>query len=137
MLSYILILASIKGLISKIYPWNLLLDIVYNYIVFVDYTILSTRNNIVWGLNIAILVQFPSQSCIYLLINSADINNTSNHVYQIPIEFLETINIPNLLLANLELKIGVLIMILRNLNLQEGLYNRTCLVVTALYKYSI
>jgi len=54
--SYISTPDTIKGLISKIYPQDLLLDVVHNCTVFADYTIFSTRNDTVQGLNIAILV---------------------------------------------------------------------------------
>ncbi|KAK4031183.1 hypothetical protein C8A01DRAFT_21567, partial [Parachaetomium inaequale] len=40
-------------------------------------------------------------------------------------DFLFSLNFPSIMLAILELKVNALIIILRNIDLEEGLYNRT------------
>ena len=73
----------------------------------------------------------------YISIDSAEDDNGENLDVMLPIEFLNTL-IPNGLPPHkLQLKIGAIIILLRNLNLNEGLCNGTRLSVKKLMKYSI
>jgi hypothetical protein len=74
---------------------------------------------------------------LYLLIDLADINKINRSIDQILVEILQNIDLPSLLLLKLELKIGVLIIVLYNLYLQEGLYNSIYIIVTSLKTYYI
>src|SRR5205085_5703729 len=68
----------------------------------------------------------PREETILYLVNYyKDIDNVSNF----PIEFLYTINLTALLLYALRLKPSYLVMLLRNLNPTNSLYNRTRLII--------
>lgn len=58
--------------------------------------------------------------------------NTAAGCDEFPREFLQSIDLPTLLLSILHLKVGAPIMLLRNIRPSEGLYNGTRLVVSAL-----
>ena len=100
---------------------------------FYERSILSARNDDVDALNKKILDSFPGQEKIY---HSADSikeskeGDASAHMY--PVEYLNSINASGLPLAKLALKVGCPVMVLRNLNPQEGVCNGTRGIVTRL-----
>jgi ATP-dependent DNA helicase PIF1 len=91
--------------------------------------ILTTRNDTVADINDRILARMTGESKSYEGIDSVDIREEET---MIPIEFLRAQNPSSLPPAKLKLKVGALIILLRNLFLAEGLYNGTRLVVKAL-----
>lgn len=104
---------------------------------FQERAILSTLNATVTQLNQTILQWFLGVLWTYNAVNSADVNEGSIDVDEIPIEHLQSINLLSLLPLALELKIGIPIMLLRNLYPQEGLCNRTWMVVTNLWQHCL
>ncbi|XP_074341982.1 uncharacterized protein LOC141679381 [Apium graveolens] len=54
-----------------------------------------------------------------------------------PVEYLNAINIPGLPLHELKLKVGVVVMLMRNLNQTLGLCNRTRMIVTKCLKFCV
>ena len=96
--------------------------------------ILATTNEIVDEINNYMIKLLPGLEREYLSADSiskcSDTYNDANILY--PIEYLNTLNANNFPSHKLLLKIGVPIMLLRNLNQSLGLCNGTRLIVTNL-----
>jgi ATP-dependent DNA helicase PIF1 len=96
--------------------------------------ILATTNEIVDEINNYMIKLLPGEEREYLSADSiskcSDTYNDANILY--PVEYLNTLNANNFPSHKLLLKIGVPIMLLRNLNQSLGLCNGTRLIVTNL-----
>jgi hypothetical protein len=92
---------------------------------FLDRTILSAKNADVDNINSSILESFPGDKKVF---TSADSVTERDYDY-IPIEFLHTLTPSGFPLHELELKKGVPLMLLHNLDPSQGLYNGTCMVL--------
>lgn len=124
--------STIIDLIRKIYSSDLLLRSVTDCKVFQKRAVLSTLNRTVTELNTIVLSQFPGDLRTYHSIDTADINKESSDLDEIPVEHLQSIDLPSLPPSKLHLKIGVPVMLLRNLCPKEGLCNGSRMVVTGL-----
>ena len=124
-------------MIEAIYPPALLARAVVNSTVFERRAILSTLNRTVTELNIVVLDRFPGVLRTYYSIDSADVNEASVGLDELPVEHLQSIDLPSLPPSSLYLKVRVPIILLRNLCPQQGLYNGTRIVVTSLRIYYI
>lgn len=91
---------------------------------FLHCTILSPKNNDVDDINHAILNAFPGDP---IVLTSTDKALDNENLY--PIEFLNTINAGGLSLAHLTLKPGCPVMLLWNLDPQNGLCNGTRMII--------
>lgn len=128
----------VLDLINQIYPIDLLLRSVTDHTIFHKRAILSTLNRTVTELNTILLDRFPGELRTYSSIDSADVNEAGdNEVHEIPAEHLQSIDIASLPPSRLHLKVGVPIMLLRNLCPKEGLCNGSRLVVTSLRPHCI
>ena len=96
---------------------------------FAERSILSARNDDVDELNKRILDAFPGRERVY---HSADSirENREDAEMMYPAEYLNSINVSGLPLSKLSLKVGCPVMVLRNLNSQEGVCNGTRGIVT-------
>lgn len=92
---------------------------------FLDRTILSAKNADVDNINTSILESLPGEKKIF---TSADSLAEGDYDY-IPIEFLHTLTPSGFPLHKLEVKKGVPLMLLRNLNPSQGLYNGTRMIL--------
>jgi ATP-dependent exoDNAse (exonuclease V) alpha subunit len=92
---------------------------------FLERTILSAKNTDVDEINTAILDSFPGEKAVF---TSADSVTDKEYDY-IPTEFLHTLIPSGFPLHRLEVKAGVPLMLLRNLNPSEGLYNGTRMIL--------
>ena len=91
-----------------------------------DSTILTPKNKVINEVNAILLQLIPREKTVLYLVNYyKDIDNVSNF----SIEFLYTINLTLLLPHALYLKLSCLVMLLRNLNPSNSLYNRTRLII--------
>ena len=91
-----------------------------------DSTILTPKNKVINEVNAILLQLIPREKTVLYLVNYyKDIDNVSNF----SIEFLYTINLTLLLPHALYLKLSCLVMLLRNLNPSNSLYNRMRLIV--------
>src|SRR6185503_16563395 len=123
---------KIKALVDTTFP-----DFKSNY-TNIEYlksrAILATTNEIVDEINDYMLNLVPSTEKEYYSADSiskcTDTCNDANILY--PIEYLNSLNANNFPAHKLKLKIGVPIMLLRNLNQSLGLCNGTRLIVTNL-----
>nr|CAD2173823.1 unnamed protein product [Meloidogyne enterolobii] len=100
------------------------------YITIHNYAILSPFNTIVDKYNEEIIKKFPGEQYDFLSIDETE----QNSALQITPEILNSLNCANFPKHKLTLKINSVIMLLRNLNLSEGLCNGTRLQVTNIGK---
>jgi hypothetical protein len=92
---------------------------------FLECTILSAKNTDVDEINTTILDLFPGDKAVF---TSADSVTERDYDY-IPVEFLHTLTPSGFPLHTLEVKAGAPLMLLRNLNPSEGLYNGTRMIL--------
>jgi ATP-dependent DNA helicase PIF1 len=114
-----------EDLIGEIYGESIAIENIQDL---VDKAILSPKNDTVAFLNSKILDLLPGHSKIYLSndkIEHATLEDATNY----PIEFLNGLNPSGMPPHELKLKIGAIIMLLRNLNTKLGLCNGTRMVV--------
>jgi ATP-dependent DNA helicase PIF1 len=101
-----------------------------NYMV--DRAILTPKNADVDIISDIVLSRFPGNMKIYPSADLAELPDDSNHAQQPQAyspEFLRSLKISGLPPGELKLKVGVPIILLRNLNPSEGLCNGTRLIV--------
>ena len=118
---------NINDLISNVFN-----DIQTNYTkdnYFTDRAILCTKNNTVHSVNKLILDKLPEDEITYFSRDSSTFDET-NAIY--PIEFLNSYQTTSLPQHELTLKKNSIIMLTRNINIQEGLCNGTKLIITNL-----
>ena len=102
----------------------------------IDRVILSTKNNDTLEINNKVLQVFPGEKKVYHSIDevvcddSVDKNN-------FPVEFINTLTPSGYPPHKLPLKKGTIVMLLRNIRINQGLCNGTRLIVKNLHKYSI
>jgi hypothetical protein len=113
---------SVNDLINAIYPGITQGNNPGEY--FLQRTILSPKNNAVDDLNQSILDQFPGGETV---LTSFDKATNMDHIY--PLEFLHAQKASGLPLAHLALKSGCPIMLLRNLDVTQGLCNGTRMIL--------
>jgi ATP-dependent DNA helicase PIF1 len=123
---------KMKVLVESTYPH---LQIKFNDPEYIkDRAILATTNEIVDEINEYIMSFIPGSEKEYFssdsISNCTDTCNDADILY--PIEYLNSLNANNFPTHRLKLKIGVPIMLLRNLNQSLGLCNGTRLIVTNL-----
>ncbi|XP_048431135.1 uncharacterized protein LOC108868623 [Pyrus x bretschneideri] len=96
--------------------------------------IVTLRNDTMIEINDFMLTMVPSENCTYLSFDyvSSSTENVENLDILYPLEFLNQLDLPGLPHHKLALKVGMPIMLLRNLNQSSGLCNGTRLVVMQL-----
>lgn len=98
---------------------------------FRDKAILAARNKDIRSLNSTILACLPGEERIYFSADSYSIESPSQQQNpDIPVEFLHTLNASGLPVAELHLKQGCPIIILRNIDTKRGLCNGTRATIT-------
>jgi hypothetical protein len=140
LLAYIHIINNAEVFFHKIYLMEQmqLQGIIKNTFFFRDRAILTIKNDTVADINVRILTRLASETRVYDAINSInfDIIEKGNRP-DISIEFLRAQNPSGLPPARLKLKIGTLVICLRNLFSRERLCNKTRIIITKLREYSI
>jgi hypothetical protein len=130
--SYIGQMRSLDQLISKVYPLQDLQRAINVPDLFFKSAILTTRNDNVELINTKVLDLVLGVPVTLL---SADTVDTSDEVFQVSNEHLQTPNSSSLPPSKLTLKVGCIVILLRNLNPQRGLSNGTKLVVKEIGEY--
>src|SRR5260221_14470727 len=100
--------------------------------------LLATRNEDVHVINHKIIDMFhasPTETRVYQSADSAIIWDSESD--QIPVEFLNAINISGLPVSKITLKVGCPVMLLQNLSTKEGLCNGTRAIVAIMKRWVI
>ena len=93
--------------------------------------ILAPKNDHCREINEKILNLIPGELKTYKSVNRLITEN--DEVLQFPVEFLDSLELTGLPPHTLNLKVGCIVLLLRNLNVALGLLNGTCLVVRQMY----
>lgn len=101
--------------------------------------ILTPTNQMVGHVNSYIVDKIPNEMFSYFSIDTAeDFPGTEkDQLASFPPEYLNSINIPGLPLHELKLKVGFVVMLMRNLNQTLGLCNGTRMMVTRCLKHCV
>lgn len=101
--------------------------------------ILTPTNVVVDDINAQILDKIPGSVHTYLSQDSIDDNGDQDNDFDaaFPVEYLNSINMPCLPKHELKIKVGAVVMLMRNLNQIMGLCNGTRMIVTGCKKNSI
>jgi hypothetical protein len=137
LLSFVSVPKTIKELVDSIYLQSILQSGLTDFDILASRSLLTTFNSTVTDLNKEILGSFPRQVCRYNSVNCTDIDSNGALIEEFTVEYLESIELPELPFSILELKVGIPIILLQNLFPEKGLYNRTCIVVVGLQPYTI
>jgi ATP-dependent DNA helicase PIF1 len=103
---------------------------------FSDRAILSPRNAYVNEVNNRVMEKIPEEAYEYLSIDSVECDDPHQQL-MLPVEFLNSINMSGMPTHKLKLKRGVPILLMRNINSEEGLCNGTRLRVESLTRNCI
>lgn len=123
--------ANSEHLINSVYPGISVLNTSDdNDAYFLERTILTGRNDDMEEMNKEILDRIPGESRIYRSADTVVTEQGADGEFNYPTEYLNSINVSGMPPSKLELKIGVPIMVLRNIDPAQGLCNGTRAVVT-------
>jgi hypothetical protein len=112
---------DLSDLLSEIYP-NIGLGAEWTDEKFLERAILCPRNSEVDEINAELLTKFPGESHVFY---SADKAKGDSEAELYPVEYLHSLNFGGISPSRLELKIGVPLMLLRNIDQERGLCNGT------------
>ncbi|SAM01868.1 hypothetical protein [Absidia glauca] len=129
---------SIDELISKVYPQQDLIRAVNDTSLFYKSAILTPKNDTADALNQKVLDLMPGVPTTLISADKADFSDeegAENEIYRPNTEYLQTLNPGNFPPSKLTLKVGCIVMLLRNLNPKKGLCNGTRLIVKEIGQY--
>jgi len=130
--SYIQAYTQPEDLIHFVYPTNILVNALQDIQVFANRCILAFHNDTVNQYNTAVLDKLPGEAQTFYSIDTSDANEEDPNFAQHPAEYLQSLNCSGLPPSRLILKVGSLVMLLRNLYPTEGLCNGTQIIVIRL-----
>ena len=101
--------------------------------------ILTPTNQTVSHLNTVIVDKLPGESVSYYSVDSAEEFGGSDDDLKsaFPLEYLNSLFVPGMPPHELKLKVGVVVMLMRNLNQTLGLCNGTRMIVTKTLKFCV
>ena len=94
--------------------------------------ILAPKNDHCRRINDKVLEMIPGKARTYTSVNRL-ISENDSEVLQFPVEFLDSLDLTGLPPHELTLKVGAIVMLLRNMNVAHGLLNGTRLIVRSMY----
>jgi hypothetical protein len=140
--AYIYRTNELDELIERVYPADQLSNPDTYPALFGSSSILASQNITVDDINKLILNRMPGEQHTLFSVDRADVSNSddtdaSNELFQVTTEYLQSLNPPNFPRSKLQLKIGSVVMLLRNLNVQAGLCNGTRMLVREVGAYTL
>lgn len=99
---------------------------------FSKFAILAPKNEHCNEINSKVINLIPGTERTYTSVNNL-ITDDESQILQFPAEFLNSLELSGLPPHNLTLKVGAIVMLLRNLNATQGLLNGTRLIVRNMY----
>ncbi|XP_017217347.2 uncharacterized protein LOC108194922 [Daucus carota subsp. sativus] len=101
--------------------------------------ILTPTNQIVGHVNTLIVEKIPGEMHSYYSVDSAEDfpGSERDQMQSFPPEYMNSLNVPGLPLHELKLKVGTVVMLMRNLNQTLGLCNGTRMMVTKCLKHCV
>lgn len=126
---WITVFYSLHDFLSHVYPRNLLRHAATDPQVFGGRAILAVRNDMVAAINSNLLDAFPGEVVELFAVDTAQVEDATTQDIPPP-ELLQSFEPPSLPPSRLLLKVGVPVMLLRNLYPSQGLCNGTRLSVT-------
>ncbi|XP_074323856.1 uncharacterized protein LOC141660767 [Apium graveolens] len=104
-----------------------------------DRAILAPTNKLVDEINAHVLDRIPGEEHVYLSVDSIDEGPIDEHSLNsaFPVEFLNSIDMSGMPKHELKLKVGVVVMLTRNINQVLGLCNGTRMVIKKLFKWTV
>ena len=133
--NYIHTTTSLDSLISQVYPEDLLANTANRSQELYKSAILATRNITVDEINEKILEAMPGISLRLVSADSVEESDDDDEVFQLTPEYLQTLTPNGFPPARLTLKVGCIVMLLRNLNPTVGLCNGTRLMILEIGSY--
>lgn len=99
---------------------------------FCNVAILAPKNDHCQEINAKILDLIPGETKSYTSVNRL-ISENDSEILQFPVEFLDSLELTGLPPNKLNLKVGAIVMLLRNMNVALGLLNGTRLIVRKMH----
>ena len=115
---------SLQDFLRHVYPPELISQAVSDHHAFTGRAILAVRNDNVAAINSNMLANFPGHPVELVAVDSAEVEDATMQDSP-PVEPLQSFEPPSLPPSRLLLKIGVPVMLLRNLYPTQGLCNST------------
>jgi len=134
---YIQTYTQVSDLINFVYPPQLLEAAPMDFNIFNSHCILAFHNDTVSQFNSIILDSLSGEVHMFHGINTSDTNKDDPEIEHFPAEYLSSLDIAGLSPSHLVLKVGCLVILLRNLYPSEELCNGTRMIVTHLGQHCI
>jgi len=128
--NFIPLCTTIDQLCTHVFPSTLLSIAHQNPSTFAQRAILNMRNDTIAAINQKVLQDIPGTVCEYYSIDQAESIGNAGDENQLPVEYLQSLNLASLPPSKLQLKVGAPVILLRNLYPKEGLCNGTRMTVT-------
>ena len=129
---------DLTDLIAKVYFSENLIQALNNPSLLYKSDILTSKNSVVDSIYEEVLNLMPGEPVTLISADKADYSdkeNSNKEVYRVSNEYLQTLNPGNFPPAKLVLKVGCIVMLLKNLNPQKGLCNGTRLMIKEIGRY--
>ena len=124
--------ANITDLCDFVYPPELLQVAHFQHTIFQNRAVLAPHNDTVSDFNSILLQKISGQLHSFYAEDTVDVNDREGGIDHLPVEYLQSLNPASIPPSHLQLRVGVPVILLRNLDPKQGLCNGTRMVVTRL-----
>ena len=128
---------NLTALCNFVYLHELFLQAHLQHIIFQNRAILAPHNDTVAEFNLQLLQMIQGQLYSFYAENTVNINNGKAGIDHLLVEYFQSLNPTSLPPSHFQLRVGVPVILLRNLDLKKGLCNGTRIVVTRLWQRCI
>ena len=134
---YIRRFSTVDQLCDQLYPQQLLNNAVNSHRALIGRAILAFLNDTVNDFNDVLLDRMPGEEFCFEAVNYVEVPEDAAGAEPFAVEYLQSISLASILPSCLRLKIGVPIILLRNLSPKEGLCNGTRMRVLGIRRTSL